>query len=177
MNLLHDVSRGEKFPETINAIIENPYGNHNKYEVDKETGLLMLDRVLYGSNFYPFNYGYVPQTHWEDGDPIDVAVYATNPLAPLCLVEVRPIGVCHMNDSGDSDDKIIAVPVKDPRFAHVKSFEDLGAFKADEMKHLFETMNLLQPGKDVKVTGFGDAAKALEVLKKSVELYQKKYGK
>lgn len=113
MNLLHDISAGKNVPEIINVIVEIPKGSKNKYEIDKETGLIMLDRAMHSSQDYPFDYGFMPQSHWEDGDPLDVVILTTYPLAPGILVKVRPIAIMNMIDDGDSDAKIIAVPEKD----------------------------------------------------------------
>lgn len=176
MHLWHDLSAGEDAPNVVTVVIENSRGSHNKYEIDKETGLLALDRVLYGDNFYPFDYGFVPQTLWDDGDAFDVIVVATNPIAPLCMVEVRPIGIMRMIDGGESDDKMIAVPAKDPRFDHITHIDQLGDFRKKEWTHLFETMKLLQ-NKEVKVTGFEGPEQAKEAYLRSVSLYKEKFAK
>ncbi len=176
MHLWHDISLGENAPETLTAIIEIPRGSQNKYEINKETGLISLDRVLYGANFYPFDYGFAPQTLWEDGDALDICVLTTNPLFAGCQVEVRPVGVMHMTDSGESDDKVICVPVGDPRFAHVKDLADIGEHRIKEMQHFFETYKLLQK-KEVSVTGIEGADKAKESVKKSMAMYAEKFRK
>lgn len=176
MHLWHDISLGEKAPQEFTAIIEIPQGSQNKYEINKETGLISLDRVLYGANQYPADYGFAPQTLWHDGDALDVLVMTTNPLFPGCMLTVRPIGVYHMMDNGESDDKVVCVPVSDPRFSHVKELKDLGEHKIKEMQHFFETYKLLQK-KEVKITGIDGAAKAMETVKESVALYNKKFAK
>jgi inorganic pyrophosphatase len=176
MHVWHDLSLGENAPDEVTVVIEIPRGSQNKYEVDKETGLVKLDRVLWTANFYPFDYGFLPQTLWEDGDPLDVMVVATNPLVPGCLVDCRPIGVMRMMDSGESDDKLICVPTADPRFASINALDDLQEHMQKEWKQMFETMKMLQ-GKEVKVTGFEDAKAAKETIKKSVELYNEKFSK
>lgn len=175
MHLWHDVSLGDKAPEELTVIIEIPRGSQNKYEINKETGLIALDRVLFGANFYPFDYGFAPQTLWDDGDALDIAVLTTNPLFPGCMVTVRPIGVLHMIDSGESDDKVVCVPVGDPRFAHVKDLADIGEHKVKEMQHFFETYKLLQK-KEVKITGIDGAEQAKEAVTKSVKMYQEKFA-
>ena len=114
MNLLHDISAGDNIPNEINVIVEINKGSLNKYELDKETGLIMLDRVSHTAQTFPFDYGFVPQTHWHDGDPLDVVLITTSPLIPGILVKARPVGVLDMIDSGESDAKILAVPVGDP---------------------------------------------------------------
>ncbi|TAK96561.1 inorganic pyrophosphatase, partial [Patescibacteria group bacterium] len=120
MNLWHDISAGDNAPEIVNVIIENAKGSKNKYEIDKKTGLLKLDRAMKTSQDFPFDYGFVPRTLWEDGDALDVVVLSTYPLNPGILVEVRPVGVAKMIDSGESDYKIISVPKHDPRWEQVK---------------------------------------------------------
>src|SRR3984957_7725007 len=117
MNLFHDIEPGSK--DEMNVIIEIPRGSMNKYEIDKKTGLIALDRVLHTAQTYPFDYGFVPQTLWDDGDALDVIVLASAPLAPGLLVRARPAGMLNMHDSGEPDEKVFAVPVKDPRFKHI----------------------------------------------------------
>lgn len=176
MNLWQDVPLGKNVPESFNTIIEIPRGSNNKYEVDKETGLIKLDRVLYTAQFYPFDYGFAPQTYWHDNDPLDVMVITTNPLVPGLLLEVRPIGVMRMIDAGDPDDKIIAVPMEDPRFNNIKDLGDIEEHTQKEMKHFFETLKMLQ-NKVVEVTGFEDAAKAKAIIQEGVQLYKDKFSK
>lgn len=176
MNLWHDVPLGAKVPDEFNVIIEIPKGSNNKYEIDKETGLITLDRVLYGANFYPFDYGFLPQTYWDDDDALDAIVLTTNPLAPSVLVPCRAIGLMTMIDDGDVDDKLICVPTVDPRFNDVKSFDDLGSHRQKEFKHLFETMKILE-NKKVEVTGFKDSKAAVAAVKKGMKLYSDKFGK
>lgn len=173
MNAIKDVSIGKKAPQEINVIIEIPKGSQNKYEMDKETGLLSLDRVLYSPFFYPADYGFVPQTLWDDGDPLDVLVVTTNPLPPLCLVSVRPVGIMDMNDSGEGDAKVLAVPVDDPRFSHVQDLKDLNPHFLKEIEHFFAHYKDLQ-GKKVQVLGFKGKIDAIEAVKKSQQLYQQK---
>jgi inorganic pyrophosphatase len=144
MNLLHDITAGKDTPEIINVIIEIPKGSKNKYEIDKETGLIMLDRAMHSAQDYPFDYGFMPQSHWEDGDPLDVVVLTTYPLSPGILVKVRPVGVLNMIDDGDSDAKIIAVPVKDPRFDEIKDLADVNKHTLKEIEHFFNTYKIIQ---------------------------------
>src|SRR3990167_4327722 len=125
MNLWHEISAGDDVPTIINVIIECPKGSKNKYEIDKETGLIKLDRAMKTSQDYPFDYGFVPQSLWEDNDPLDVVLLTTYPLAPGILVEARTVGIMNMIDGGEGDDKIIAVPKDDPRFDNVKNLNDL----------------------------------------------------
>lgn len=175
MHLWHDLSLGDNAPEEITVVIEIPKGSQNKYEIDKETGLISLDRVLYGANFYPMDYGFVPQTLWEDGDALDAFVVTTNELFPGCVVKTRPIGVLSMIDDGESDDKLICVPVKDPRFADVKDISDLAEHHVKEMKHFLETYKMLQ-NKEVTISGVGGTAEAKAAIEKGVKLYQEKFS-
>jgi len=176
MNLWHDLDKGENFPSEMNVIIEIPRGSKNKYEIDKKTGLIKLDRAMKTSQDYPFDYGFVPQTLWEDGDALDVIVLSTFPLAPGILVVARPVGLMKMNDSGDCDDKIIAVPTEDPRWNGVQDLADLNSHLLKEIKHFFETYKQID-GKKVVVSGFFEKKEALEAGKKSIQLYQEKFGK
>ena len=142
MNLIKEISAGTA--EEMNVIVEIPKGSNNKYEIDKETGLIALDRVMYTAQDMPFDYGFVPQTLWEDGDPLDVVILTTYPLHPGILVKVRPVGMMDMVDDGESDVKIIAVPAKDPRWNDVKDLSDVNKHTLKEMEHYFTTYKKLQ---------------------------------
>jgi len=176
MNLWHDLELGEAAPERFNVIIEIPKGSKNKYEIDKKTGLIKLDRAMKSAQDYPFDYGFAPHTLWEDGDALDVIVLSTYPLMTNILVEVRPVAVMHMIDGGEGDDKIIAVPVSDPRFEEVKDIDNLNKHSLKEYKHFFETYKSIE-GKKVEITGIEGKEAAIEAVKKSVELYTKKFQK
>ena len=176
MNLWHDVPLGDNVPNTFHTIIEIPRGSANKYEVDKETGLIKLDRVLYGSQFYPFDYGFAPQTYWHDNDPLDVMVMTTYPLLPGLLIEVRPVGVLTMIDSGDSDDKVIAVPSEDPRYNHIQDLKDIGEHRLKEIENFFNSYKVLQ-GKEVVCKGFRGREDAMKTVEESVQLYKEKFSK
>lgn len=178
MNLWHDVTRGENTPHEVNCIIEIPKGSPNKYEIDKETGLIALDRANYSSAPYPFDYGFVPQTLWEDNDALDIIVPSTFPLATGILVRVRPIAVMEMIDDGESDYKVIAVPVDDKRWDDVQDLDDLNRHHVKEWKHFFETYKELKE-KDVIITIKGIKGKedAIEAVKKSITLYDEKFKK
>lgn len=176
MNLLHDVAPGKNPPEEINVIVEINKGSKNKYELDKETGLIMLDRVMYTSQDYPFDYGFVPQTHWHDGDPLDVVLLTTHPLVPGLLLTARPVGVLDMIDDGESDAKIIAVPVKDPRWKEIKDLSDVNPHTIEEIKHFFETYKQIQK-KTVTIPTIRDAKAAKEVVLESIALYKKEFNK
>ncbi len=172
MNYWHDIAPGTA--DSINVIVEINRGSKNKYEVDKETGLIALDRVLFSAQDFPFDYGFVPQTLWEDNDPVDVIILTTYPLVPGLLVKVRPVALMNMIDSGDSDDKVIAVPVGDPRWADIKDLADINPHTIKEIEHFFMTYKKLQ-NKEVNVRGFKGRAAAEEVFTKGCELYQNKY--
>ena len=176
MNLWRDLELGENAPEKINVIIEIPKGSKNKYEIDKKTGLIKLDRAMKTSQDYPFDYGFAPQTLWEDGDALDVIVLSTYPLTTGILVEVRPVAVMHMIDCGESDDKIITVPVSDPRWEDVKDLEDINKHTIKEFKHFLETYKVIE-NKKVEITGVDGKDKAIEAIEKSVEMYKNKFSK
>ncbi|PIR75364.1 MAG: inorganic pyrophosphatase [Candidatus Magasanikbacteria bacterium CG_4_9_14_0_2_um_filter_42_11] len=176
MNLWHDVPLGEKIPEEMNVIIEIPRGSLNKYEIDKETGLIALDRVSHTAQPFPFDYGFAPQTLWDDGDALDVIVMTTEPLHPGILVRVRPVGLMKMIDSGESDDKIIAVPVDDPRWAEVRTIDDVNKHTLKTMKHFYENYKTLQ-NKEVLINGFEGLDQAAAAVTRSSEMYKEKYAK
>jgi len=178
MNLWHDIPLGDNVPNEIQTIIEIPRGSSNKYELDKETGLIKLDRANYSSAAYPFDYGFAPQTLWDDGDPLDVLVVSTFPLFPGVLVTVRPVGVIKMIDNGESDDKIIAVPVDDKRWEHVQDIADLNQHNLKEYQHFFETYKLLK-GKPAPVTieAIKGKADAIASIEKAVHIYKEKFSK
>ncbi len=171
MNLLHDIKAGT--PDVMNVIIEIPKFSKNKYEIDKETGIIALDRVMHSSQDYPFDYGFVPQTLFDDGDALDVVLITTHPLAPGILVKARPVAIMEMIDGGDRDDKVIAVPVDDPRFDEVHDIADLNKHFIKETTHFFETYKKVQ-NKEVKIGEWHGAAKAKDAFTRSCEMYQAK---
>src|SRR3989344_3400042 len=178
MNFWHDISVGENFPDELNCFVEIPRGSHNKYEIDKESGIIKLDRSNYGAAPYPFEYGFLPQTLWEDGDALDVILLATYPIPPGILVSVRPVALMEMTDTDESDDKIIAVPVNDRRWEDVQDLEDLNKHTLRECQNFFETLKNLTPKRAVKtVHGLKGKKEAVEAIKKSIDLYNKKFGK
>jgi inorganic pyrophosphatase len=173
-NLWHDIDPGTA--EKMNVIIEINKGSKNKYEVDKETGMIALDRVAHTAQDFPFDYGFVPKTLWEDNDPLDVIVLTTYPLMPGILVRVRPVAVMDMIDSGDSDAKIIAVPCDDPRWDDVKDLADLNKHTVKEIEHFYSTYKKLQ-NKVVDVRGFKGKTEAMNAFAQSIEAYNKKFAK
>ncbi|MEO1942121.1 MAG: inorganic diphosphatase [Campylobacterales bacterium] len=157
--------------EAVNCLIEIPYKSNLKYELDKESGAIFLDRVLYGSQFYPANYGFIPNTLAEDGDPIDVLVLTDYPVAPGTVIKARVIGVLLMEDESGKDEKILAVPALkiDPTYAKIEELEDLSEVTLQRIKHFFETYKDLEPGKWVKVTGYAGREKGVELIKRAIE--------
>lgn len=169
MNLLHDISSGTA--DEMNVIVEIPKFSKNKYEIDKETGIIALDRVMHSAQDYPFDYGFVPQTLFDDGDALDVVLITTHPLAPGILVKARPVAIMEMVDGGERDDKVVAVPVDDPRFENVRDINDLNPHFQKEMTHFFETYKKVQ-NKEVSVGAWHGAEEAKKAFAKSRELYQ-----
>lgn len=176
MNLWHEISPGKKLPEKINVIVEINKGSKNKYEIDKETGMIALDRPSHTAQDFPFDYGFVPQTYWHDGDALDVIILTTYPLLPGIMVEVRPVALLEMIDSGDNDNKLVAVPTSDPRFEDLKDLADINKHTLKEIAHFYGTYKKLQ-NKEVEVKGFQDKKAAEAAVLESLELYKSKFGK
>lgn len=164
MSLL-DVPIGPNAPQSFNTVIEIPKGSTNKYEMDPQTGLLRLDRVLYSPLFYPFDYGFIPQTLYLDGDPIDVLVMLMHPTFPGCIVEAKPIGVLEMRDDKGPDEKVLCVATKDPRFNNRTSLNDLNPHTLKEIYHFFEVYKALED-KEVEVVGWKDVIDAVQLVDK-----------
>lgn len=161
-------------PDKLNAVIEIPYGSNIKYEIDKDSGAVVVDRVLYSAMFYPANYGFIPSTLADDGDPADVLVLNEYPLQAGSVIPCRLIGVLVMEDESGMDEKLLAVPVTkiDPRYDDIKSIDDLPKATLDKIKNFFETYKMLEPNKWVKVKGFEDAKKAQDILDKAIKAYK-----
>lgn len=172
----HEVSIGDNPPELVNAIIEIPKGSRAKYEIDKESGLIKLDRVIYASMYYPLNYGFIPQTLGEDHDPLDIVVLTQVEVVPRCLIPSRVIGVMRMIDRGEADDKIIAVAMQDASVSHIQTVEELPEYFRVELKHFFENYKALE-NKKVIVDEFQSKTKAEEIIRQSIDLYKKEFGK
>lgn len=169
MNLLHDIKPGTR--DVMNVIVEIPKFSKNKYEIDKETGIIALDRVMHSAQDYPFDYGFVPQTLFDDGDALDVVLITTYPLMPGILVKARPVAIMEMIDGGDRDDKIVAVPVDDPRMKEINDIGDLNAHFSKEMTHFFETYKKIQ-NKEVSIGEWHGAEKAKEAFDRSCVMYK-----
>jgi inorganic pyrophosphatase len=167
----HDVSPGKDVPRDFQAVIEIPLGSNVKYELDKPTGLLKVDRIIHSAVFYPANYGFIPQTYAEDNDPLDVLVLCQEPVQPLALIEARAIGVMTMVDSGASDHKIIAVATNDPEFSEYLEARDLPGHRLLVLRRFFQDYKQLE-GKQVQVEEILPAYAALSVIEKSLARYQ-----
>ena len=172
----HEVSIGTNPPEFINGIIEIPKGSRAKYEIDKTTGLLKLDRVIYSSFQYPVNYGFIPQTLGLDGDPLDILVLCSQSIQSLCLVEANVIGNMQMIDSGQEDDKIIAVAAKDPSVNHITRMEELPQHFLLELKNFFEQYKVLE-NKKVEIDEFQNKEAAYKVIEEAIALYKTRFPK
>jgi inorganic pyrophosphatase len=172
MNLWKDIVPGPSIPEVVYAVIEIPKGSRNKYEYDKDLESFALDRVLYSPFVYPADYGLIPQTIYDDGDPMDIMVLMEQPTFPGCIIEARPIGIMRMIDGGDMDDKILAVPLNDPRFTDIKDIDDVPSHLLKEISHFFKEYKHLE-GKTTEVIGWENAEKAFEAINHSIDLYKK----
>jgi len=172
----HGAHYGKKSPEIVNGLIEIPQGSRAKYEIDKTTGLLKLDRVVYSSFHYPVNYGFIPQTLGQDNDPLDILVLCSQSIQPLCLVEADVIGNMQMIDQGKQDDKIIAVASKDPSVNHYKNIKELPQHFLLELRNYFEQYKVLE-NKKVEIDNFQDKEAALEIIKDSIKYYKETFDK
>lgn len=170
----HGAHFGSKAPQRVNALIEIPQGSRAKYEVDKDTGLLRLDRVIYSSFHYPVNYGFIPQTLGQDGDPLDILVLCSQSIQSLCLVDATVIGNMQMIDTGQMDDKIIAVATKDPSVNHYQKMEDLPNHFLLELRNFFEQYKVLE-NKKVAIDNFQDAATACKIILSAIDLYREQF--
>lgn len=171
----HGADYGENAPQIVNALIEIPQGSKSKYEIDKKTGLLKLDRVIYSSFHYPVNYGFIPQTLGKDGDPLDILVMCSEAIQPLCLVEAYVIGNMQMIDTGLIDDKIIAVALKDPGVNYIKSLEEVPPHIFKVLKNYFEQYKVLE-NKKVEINDFQEKEIAFNIITESIEFYKEKYA-
>ncbi len=175
MNLWHDIRPARLKPEDFLAVIEIEKGSKNKYEMDKETGALRLDRILYTSTHYPANYGFIPRTYADDGDPLDVLVLCSEAIRPLSLVRVYPVGFITMLDNGKVDDKILAIPFEDPMYSTYKELEDLPQHIHQEIQHFFTVYKSLEPGKESVVNNAHGRAEAIEVIRRAFTDYVDKF--
>ena len=174
-NIWHDIKPERIQEEDFMAVIEIPKGSKNKYELDKETGVLMLDRILHTSTHYPANYGFIPRTYGDDRDPLDVLVLCSEPIAPMTLVRCYPIGVIRMLDQGRLDDKIICIPFSDPTYNEYSDINELPKHVFEEMSHFFQVYKALE-GKQTAAGDVQDRAVAVEVIKKARNDYRALFG-
>ena len=175
MNIWHDISPKRITADKFYAVIEISKGGKNKYELDKETGMLKLDRVLFTSTHYPANYGFIPRTYADDGDPLDVLVLCSETIQPMTLVECKPIGVLNMIDNDSCDEKIIAVPVNDPNYCGYNDIADLPRPYFDEIQPFFQVYKSLESGKVTSVTETNGVEMAKDIIKKSIDSYIKDF--
>jgi inorganic pyrophosphatase len=167
----HGASYGDNAPQVVNGLIEIPQGSRTKYEIDKKTGLLKLDRIIYSSFHYPINYGFIPQTLGKDGDPLDILVLCSESIQPLCLVEATVIGNMQMIDTGVQDDKIIAVAAKDPSVNHFTDISQIPQHFIAVLKNYFEQYKVLE-NKKVAIDDFQDKETAYRVINEAISYYK-----
>ena len=175
INLWHGLASGPNAPEIVYCIVEIPKGSRNKYEYSKRIGVIKLDRVLYSPLHYPSDYGLIPQTYCEDGDPLDILVMINEPTYPGCVIEARPIGMFQMIDRGAADDKVLAVPATDPIFGDYHNLEDVPRHFLNEIAHFFQTYKQLEENAHVEPKGWVDAERAKEEILKAMDLYKEHY--
>lgn len=173
MNIWHDINPDRIYPTDFIAVVEISKGSKKKYELDKETGLIILDRILYTSTHYPMNYGFIPRTYGDDKDPLDVLILCSEPLEPLTLVRCYPIGVMTMSDTGLGDEKIIAIPYSDPTYMGYTDIRELPKHIFEELKHFFSIYKQLEGDKDTVVNEFGGPLEAVEILERCIDEYKK----
>jgi len=175
VNLWEDLETGPDPPEEIYAVVECLKGERNKYEYDKDLPGVVLDRVLHSNVHYPSDYGFIPQSYYDDGDPFDVLVVVEDPTFPGCVVEARPVALMRMDDDGEKDDKVIAVPGEDPRYDDVRDLDDLTDQQRAEIREFFETYKNLEPGKETETLGFEDRSAALDAIEHARDLYDQQF--
>ena len=175
-NLWQDLETGPNPPEEIYAVVECLKGERNKYEYDKDVPGVVLDRVLHSNVHYPSDYGFIPRSYYDDDDPFDVLVLLEDKTFPGCIVEARPVALMRMDDDGEQDDKVIAVPTEDPRFDGVEDVEDVTDQQKAEIAEFFETYKNLEAGKETKVLGWEDKATAMDAIEHAQDLYEERFG-
>ena len=175
-NIWHDISPKRITPEDFICVIEITKGSRKKYELDKETGFIILDRILYTSTHYPANYGFIPRTYGDDNDPLDVLLLCSESLEPMTLVRAYPIGVISMIDNGRNDEKIIAIPFDDPNYNQFKNIDQLPAHRFDEMRHFFKVYKNLE-NKETAVNEVSARETAIKVIKEAIDNYIENFCK
>ena len=174
MNIWHDISGDRITPENFAVLIEIPKGSNCKYELDKETGLLKLDRILYTATHYPQNYGFIPHTYADDGDPLDVLLICSVPIQPMTLVQCYPIGNIRMIDGGKLDDKIIAIPFSEPNYNNIQNIDELPQHIFDEIMHFFTVYKQLE-NKQTDVQSLSDRQNAVKIIQDAIDLYGRSF--
>lgn len=176
MNIWHDIASSRVNPQDFYGVIEIPKGCKVKYELDKETGMLLMDRILYTSTHYPANYGFIPRSLGDDGDPLDVLLLCSEPLEPLTLCRAYPIGVISMIDNGRNDEKIIAIPFNDPNYNIYTNIDQLPKHIFDEMRHFFSVYKTLE-NKETAVNEVSERSVAVKVISEAIDNYIENYCK
>ena len=174
MNIWHDIDEERIYPSDFVSVIEISKGSNMKYELDKKTGLLSLDRVLFTATYYPMNYGFIPRTYGDDNDPLDVLLLCSQPIQPMTIVRSYPIGVMYMEDGGKGDEKIIAIPYGEPTYMGYTDVKELPKHIFDELKHFFSVSKQLE-SKKTDVKEIGDPIESTAVIEKAIENYKKKF--
>lgn len=172
-----DLKTGPDSPRVVNAVIENPRRSKNKYEYDVDKGEIVLDRVLHTAVHYPGDYGFLPRTYDEDGDPTDILVLVTNPTFPGCIMEARPLGLLQMLDTGQRDDKILGVPLNDPRYEGYRDIDDVPTHILEEISHMFEVYKALEGEKVVETQGWSGRETAKEAIVEAQKSYTEKFDR
>ncbi len=175
MNIWHDIEDSRITPTDFVSVVEISKSSNMKYELDKQTGLLMLDRVLFTATYYPMNYGFIPRTYGDDNDPLDVLILCSEPIQPMTLVRSYPIGVMYMEDGGMGDEKIIAIPFGDPTYMDYKDVKELPKHIFDELRHFFSVYKALEK-KKTDVKDIGGPEEAIEVIQKAIQNYKDTFG-
>jgi inorganic pyrophosphatase len=175
-NLWEDLETGPNPPEEIYAVVECLKGERNKYEYDKDIPGVVLDRVLHSNVHYPSDYGFIPQSYYDDDDPFDVLVLVEDPTFPGCVIEARPVALMRMDDDGEKDDKVVAVPAEDPRYDGVVDVDDVGDQQKDEIAEFFETYKNLEPDKETEVLGWEDRRAAMDAIEHAQDLYEQQFA-
>ena len=174
MNIWHDIAEHRISPDNFSVLIEIPKGSNCKYELDKETGLLRLDRILYTATHYPQNYGFIPHTYANDGDPLDVLLICSVPIQPMTLVQAYPIGNIRMIDGGKLDDKIIAIPFSEPNYNNIQNIDELPQHIFDEIMHFFTVYKQLE-NKQTDVQSLSDRENAVKIIQDAIDLYGRSF--
>lgn len=174
MNIWHDIDKNRIYPTDFISVVEISKGSNMKYELDKETGMLSLDRVLFTATYYPMNYGFIPRTYGDDNDPLDVLILCSAPIQPLTIVRCYPIGVMSMEDGGMNDEKIIAIPYSDPTYVSYTNVNELPEHIFKELKHFFSVYKQLE-GKSTEVKEIGGPSEAVAIIENAMKNYEQKF--